>query len=153
MTESTRIAEQMRRMMWGGAWHGPSLLEALNGLGAAQAAAKPIPGAHSIWELVAPVDATQRLILARFRGEAPGTTEADYFPPVSDTSSAAWARAIARLKEQEEELIGIAVKFTDEQLTAANPEGSTPYESLHGHVQHNAYHAGQIRLLRKLLDA
>ena len=34
------------------AWHGPSLLELLEDVDAATAAAKPIPNVHSIWELL-----------------------------------------------------------------------------------------------------
>ena len=50
MTEAARMAEQMRRVMVGGAWHGPSVLEALDGLPAAAAALHPVPGAHSVWD-------------------------------------------------------------------------------------------------------
>ena len=57
---------------------------------------------------------------------------------------------MARIKAQEEELIGAASRMTDEQLAANIPGGATAYENLHGQVQHNAFHAGQIRLLRKL---
>lgn len=150
MTEGNRIAEQLRRMMFGAAWHGPSVLEALDGLSARAANAHPVPGAHSIGELIAHIDVTQRLILARLRGESPPATDADYFPPVADLSEKALKDAVARLKAQEEEVIGAASRMTDEQLAASIPGGATAYETLHGHVQHNAFHAGQIRLLRKL---
>jgi hypothetical protein len=29
------------------------------------------------------------------------------------------------------------------------PEGTSAYNNFHGDVQHNAYHAGQINLLKK----
>ena len=151
MSEATRIAEQLRRMMTGVAWHGPSVLESLDGLNAAGAIEQPIPGAHSIWELVAHIDATQRLVLARLRGESPGTTDADFFPAVSNQSESEWRAAVARLKSQEGELIATVSKLSDEQLASAIPGGASAYETLHGHVQHNAFHAGQIRLLRKML--
>ena len=150
MTEGNRIAEQRRRMMFGAAWHGPSVLEALDGVSAKSAAAHPIPGAHSVWELIAHIDATQKIILARLRGESPAATDADFFPPVADTSEKALKDAVSRIKAQEEELIGAASRMTDEQLAASIPGGATAYENLHGHAQHNAFHAGQMRLLRKL---
>ena len=50
--EVNRLEEQLRRALEGEAWHGPSVLESLAGLSAAQAASHPIAGAHSIWELV-----------------------------------------------------------------------------------------------------
>ncbi len=153
MSEATRIAEQMRRMMFGAAWHGPSVMEALDGVNAGAAAAHPIPGTHSIWGLVLHIDMVQQLILARLKGENPNPAEADFFPPVSDTSEAAWKTAVARLKSQEEQLIAAVVSMTDEQLAAPIPGNSTAYETLHGHAQHNAFHAGQIKLLRKVQNA
>ncbi len=52
MTEVERILDQFRRAFEGNAWHGPALLELLGGVSSADAAARPIPSAHSIWELV-----------------------------------------------------------------------------------------------------
>src|SRR5260370_35154146 len=52
MTESERILDQLKRAYEGGAWHGPSVREVLNGVTARQAQARPLQNAHSIWELV-----------------------------------------------------------------------------------------------------
>ena len=52
MTEIDRILDQLKRAFEGGAWHGPSVKEVLHGVTAAQAHARPLPNAHSIWELV-----------------------------------------------------------------------------------------------------
>lgn len=152
MSEAARMAEQMRRVMVGGAWHGPSLLESLDGLEAAFAVAYPIPGAHSVWELVAHIDVVQKLLAARLRGENPSPTEEDFFPPVADSSEAAWKSALARLRTQEDELTLAVAALSDERLAdPITPGGSTVYETFHGHAQHNAFHTGQIRLLRKAL--
>ncbi|MGB0111192.1 MAG: hypothetical protein WBP52_22060, partial [Terriglobales bacterium] len=51
-TEAARIADQLRRAFDGEAWHGDSLFEILERVGAARAAARPIGSAHTIWELV-----------------------------------------------------------------------------------------------------
>jgi hypothetical protein len=51
-TEVSRLDDQLKRALEGEAWHGPSVLESLAGISAAQAAIHPIAGAHSIWELV-----------------------------------------------------------------------------------------------------
>ena len=58
MSELDRIRNQFRRAFEGEAWHGPSVLALLDGVTAQQAAAYPIPGAHSIWELVLHLTAT-----------------------------------------------------------------------------------------------
>jgi len=51
-SEAARIADQLRRAFDGDAWHGDSLFEILEGVTAAQTAARPITRAHTIWELV-----------------------------------------------------------------------------------------------------
>lgn len=52
MKETDRIRDQLERAFSGNAWHGPSVLEILENVTASQAAAHPIAGANSIWELV-----------------------------------------------------------------------------------------------------
>jgi hypothetical protein len=52
MSEIHRIADQLKRSLEGEAWHGPALRELLSGVTAKQAAARPLAGAHSIWEIV-----------------------------------------------------------------------------------------------------
>ena len=46
------IADQISRAFRGESWHGPSVREVLAGVSAEDAAAHPIAGAHSIWEIV-----------------------------------------------------------------------------------------------------
>ena len=48
MTEVSRILDQLKRAFEGEAWHGPAVLEILNGTTAEQAAARPLDGAHTI---------------------------------------------------------------------------------------------------------
>ena len=52
MTEIERILDQLKRAYEGDAWHGPSVREALAGVNAKQAHARPLANAHSIWELI-----------------------------------------------------------------------------------------------------
>src|SRR3989337_1702 len=52
--EVHRIEDQLQRAFEGGAWHGPSVLEVLEGLTAAKTAARPVPGPHSTWEIRLP---------------------------------------------------------------------------------------------------
>ena len=63
MSESDRICKQMKQAFEGEAWHGPSMLETLDGVGASTVAAKPIAKMHSIWEIVLHLIATQQLML------------------------------------------------------------------------------------------
>jgi uncharacterized damage-inducible protein DinB len=150
MSESTRIADQALKMFEGGAWHGPSVLELLVDVGPEMAAAHPIAGAHSIWELVLHLIATQDILLKRIEGIPTGLKTEDFWLPVPPVSEAAWRETIERLKQQEHELRAAISRFPDSRLESVLvPGGSPAYTTFHGHVQHNAYHAGQIALLKK----
>ena len=82
-------------MMFGAAWHGPSVLEALDGLSASTANAHPIPWRTASRNSSPHIDVTQKLILARLRGESPPATDADFFPPVADLSEQTLKSAVA----------------------------------------------------------
>jgi uncharacterized damage-inducible protein DinB len=150
MVETARIVDQALRMFEGGAWHGPSVLEVLTDVNAEMAASYPIPGAHNIWELVLHLIATQDALLRRIRGEAAGLKTEDFWLPVPPVSEVAWAETVERLKCQEAELRQAISDFSDERLDAVLVTGgSSAYNNFHGHIQHNAYHAAQICLLKK----
>src|SRR6266853_1935870 len=78
-TEAARIADQLRRAFDGTAWHGPSLMELLDGVDAATAAAKPLAKVHSIWELVLHIAAWDAAGYRRLSGEKiRGARELDF---------------------------------------------------------------------------
>ena len=154
MSESTRIADQLRRAFEGEAWHGDSLLKILRGVTAAQAAARPLKNAHSIWELVLHIAAWDGAVRQRMTGVAVRLSAAKNFPAVTDTSEAAWHRALKHLRRTHQELIEAVEKFPEASLAKHVPgkQGAhyTFYYMLHGVVQHELYHAGQIALLKKM---
>jgi uncharacterized damage-inducible protein DinB len=148
--EIERIADQALKVFRGDAWHGPSVLEALADVDADLAASYPIPGAHSIWELVLHLVATQAILLRRLGGETAGLKDEEFWPPVPPSSESAWAQTVQRLEQQEADLRQAISAFPEERLDARlTAEGTSAYNNFHGHVQHNAYHAGQINLLKK----
>jgi uncharacterized damage-inducible protein DinB len=150
MRETERITDQALKMFEGGAWHGPSVMEVLADVDANMAASHPIPGAHSIWELTLHLLATQAVLLRRMSGETAGRSTEEYWPEVPVVSASSWTETVERLKQQEAELRQRITTFPEERLDALlTAEGTSAYNNFHGHVQHNAYHAGQISLLKK----
>jgi uncharacterized damage-inducible protein DinB len=132
-------------------WHGPSLADLLEGIHAEQAAARPIRGAHTIWELVLHVTAWTEIARERLAGSAKAdpTPEEDW-PPVTDTSPDAWRAAVERLKEAHRELGSIAAKMDDSTLVGRVPgKDHSVLTMMHGIIEHDAYHGGQIALLKK----
>lgn len=154
MTETARIADELRRAFDGAAWHGDSLFKILNGVAPAQAAARPIRNAHSIWELLLHIAAWEGAVRRRMDGAAAKLSSAKNFPAVTDTREEGWQKALAHLRRTHQELIDAVEKFPEASLTKQVPgkQGAhyNFYFMLHGLAQHAAYHAGQIALLKKM---
>jgi uncharacterized damage-inducible protein DinB len=149
--ETTRLADQLERSFRGGAWHGPSLLEAVADVDASSAVSRLSPGTHTIheiaWHAAFWIDASRRRIEGEDdSGLAPG---ADF--PVEPTDAvAAWGETRERLEAAHRGLHDLVLSLADERLD--DPvSGSDPTVRglLLGLLQHNAYHAGQIVVLRK----
>jgi|SRR5882672_3410646 len=148
--ERDRIVDQLKRAFEGEAWHGPSVVEALEGVTWKQALEKPIPGAHSIWELVHHITTWEDVVRRRLLGETPDLTAEQDWPLVKDKSREGWAAAIQKLKGGHAQLRKVAAQVEDAELDMRpTPKTSTRYVLLHGAVQHDLYHAGQISLLKK----
>ena len=69
MTRAAKLAKHIHRTVKGPMWHGPALAQVLDGVTHDQAAAHPIAGAHSIWEIVLHVSAWAEISRARIKGE------------------------------------------------------------------------------------
>src|SRR5262245_55849238 len=153
--EINRLDEQLRRALEGEAWHGPSVLELLAGLSAAQAASHPIPGAHSIWELVLHLGTDYVLVLRRLAGDGRQLTAAEDWPACPTSTEEDWQQTVLQLKLLNRKLRQAVRDFPAEQLDAPLvPElPYTAYTHFIGVTQHHLYHAGQIALLKRALTA
>jgi uncharacterized damage-inducible protein DinB len=150
-SEGARIAELLQRAFDGSAWHGPSLLELLEDVDAATAAAKPLPGVHSIWELVLHIAVWDDAALRRLSGQKWQPTGLANFPPVPAPTEVAWKKAVAATKRTHDTLVKTVAALCDTRLTDRVPGKRYDfYHMLHGIAQHELYHAGQIAILKKV---
>ena len=150
MTEIERIIDQLNRAFVGEAWHGPAVIEILEGITAQQAAAHPLAGGHSIWKLALHITAWTRAGSRRLQGDRAQLTDVENFPSVTDSGERAWEEARESIKLAYEELRGAIQLLDDSQLDQPIIEGmSSIYVTLHGVIQHSLYHAGQIAILKK----
>jgi uncharacterized damage-inducible protein DinB len=155
--EIDRIIDQFRRAFDGQAWHGPSLLAILNGVTAEQAAAHPIPGAHSIWELVLHIGAWEDACRRRLEGDRARLTDEEDWQLPSDSSETAWEQTRQDVTAAHNRLLASLSSIDETRLDqpiiedAATPFSSV-YVTLHGGVQHTLYHAGQIAILKKAIE-
>jgi uncharacterized damage-inducible protein DinB len=153
MSETARLADQIRRAFEGDAWHGDSVLELLKGVDAKTATAHPIRNAHSIWELVLHIAAWDDAVRRRTGGTAVKLSSKQNFPPIKDSSDAAWRKAIEHAKHAHNELAEAVAAFPDSRLQEQVPGKTQGYYNFFymfsGIVQHELYHAGQIAWLKK----
>jgi uncharacterized damage-inducible protein DinB len=151
MNETKRLRHLLKLSYHGKAWHGPSLRELLEGVNAETAAARPIEDAHSIWQLVRHIAAWETEAARVLEGKQYVTLQGDAdWPPVDDKTDAAWTGALGELQVAQKALVDACTKLTDEQLDQMVPGTEFSfYFLLHGVIQHNLYHAGQIALLKK----
>lgn len=149
-TESALIADQLHRAFYGNAWHGPAVLELLADVSAKTAARKPMADAHSIWELLLHIAVWDNSGLVRLSGKKYQPTGTDNFPLVTKPTEAAWRKAIAQAKRTHDTLEKTIASLPDSRLRDRVPGKRYDFSHmLHGIVQHELYHAGQIALLKK----
>lgn len=153
ITESARLADQIRRAFEGEAWHGDSVLELLKDVDAVTAAAHPIPNAHSIWDLVLHIAAWDNAVRRRTGGAAVTLSDEENFPSIKDTSETAWRKALDHMKRTHNELVNSVKTFPESRLSERVPGKTQDYYNFYymfsGIAQHELYHAGQIALLKK----
>ncbi len=139
------------------AWHGPNLLGALRGLDAEAALRRPAPGRHNAWEVVLHCAywkqrVRSRLVdVARERFPHPGRDWPSLPPAPTD---AAWRADLALLRRAHRALREAVASLDDGELARPRPAQKQPRIRLAaGIAMHDVYHAGQIRLLRRMVKA
>ena len=157
LNEIARIVDQLEREHSGDPWHGSPLSQVLTGITWERAGKKPIPGAHSVWELVLHMTGWKNEVRHRLSGAPAQEPRDGDWPPVRETTPEAWAEACDKLELAHRLLVSAVKEFPEPQLFVPTNDprdrelglGVSYYELLHGIVQHDVYHTGQIALLKK----
>ncbi len=157
MNEISRIVDQLEREHAGDPWHGSPLSRILDGISHSQAAKRPIAGGHSVWELVLHLAAWKNEARRRLSGAAAAEPLEGDWPAVGEISKDSWLQARERLELAHRLLVSAVRELPEPKLFEATTDerdralgvGVTYYELLHGIVQHDVYHAGQIGILKK----
>jgi uncharacterized damage-inducible protein DinB len=148
------LLETLRRSFDGDAWHGPAVLDTLENVSKQHASWQPPGGAHTVWEITLHIAAWANEVAQRLEGGKPGEPKEGDYPLVSGH----WEDAIERVVEARDRLISVVEGLSEEDLdkrigqnhNAALATGFSYAGSIEGLAQHNAYHAGQIRVILKM---
>lgn len=153
MVDMEALADQINRAFWGESWHGPSVREVLAGVSAEDAAAHPVPGAHSIWEIVLHLIGGYKLVLRRVRGDQAQLSQEEEWPRVPGPSADAWRESQRTLEQLNRQLQSAVRAFPAERLSQELGSEYPAFIQFCGAPQHDLYHAGQIVVLKKALSA
>jgi uncharacterized damage-inducible protein DinB len=147
--EITRIARLLGETFEGAPYYGPSIVGTLAHVTADVATRKPLWSAHSIWELVAHLTAELDYARAVIEGTAGPWVEGETtWPAITDTSGAAWQKAVQDLTRANRAFVRAVERLDDAILDQQPIHVRGPfYVMLHGTMQHSIYHSGQISLL------
>lgn len=136
------------------AWHGPNLRGSVRGVTASEAAWRPAPGRHNIWELVVHTAYWKYAVRRRLTGEKRGSFAlegSNWFGRPDAANEAAW-QADVRVLLDEHRQLRAAIEATDPASLHGSASGSRQkVETLiRGIAFHDIYHAGQIQALKRL---
>ena len=150
MRETERIAEELRLLFEGPSWLGPPIDGLLADISQETASNRPLVGAHTIWELVLHVRVWLRVARLRLTASSPVDPTGDEDWPAP---GGFWQDAVAGLRNDVADLREAIADFPPGRLEETVPatESQTFYVLLHGAIQHSAYHAGQIAVLKKVI--
>jgi hypothetical protein len=132
-------------------WHGPNLKQSIKGITARQAAWRPAPGRHNIWEETLHTAYWKYAVRRRIEGGKRGSFAlkgSNFFgrPEKGKLHESAW-NADKKLLEREHR----ALRATVARIVG-KPQAAKMLRQLYGVAFHDVYHAGQIRLLRRLMQ-
>ena len=130
------------------AWHGPNLRNAIRGVTAAEASWRPGPRRHNIWELTLHAAYWKHVVRRKLTGakrSAFALKGSNFFSrPVGEPQEVDWKADIAILDSEHRSL-----RTAVAALVSASPP---TLHLIRGAAAHDLYHAGQIRLLRRLQE-
>lgn len=132
-------------------WHGPNLRGSIRGVTAEQAAWRPAPKRHNIWELTLHAAYWKYVVRRRISGEKRGSfvlSGSNFFERPTELTEAAWKKDVAILTTQHRELLAAVARLPLQHTNQKN--WTAVLHLVRGAAAHDLYHAGQIRLLRRL---
>lgn len=137
-------------------WHGTTLRGALRGVTPAQARWRPGRGRVCIWEYVLHCAWWKHEVRRRL-GEAVASfprSPRDWPARPASASLAAWRADVQLLETEQRELRALAARMPARLLEKRAPKSRWRHvEQLLGVAAHDAYHTGQIQLIKRLATA
>lgn len=149
MREKEKIAHLFELLQQGDCWIGLNMHQALKGIDAGKASAMICEKGNSIWQLVNHIVYWRKTVLIRLQGRSALPSMPDMYLP-ENLSEDSWQTTLQHFEEVYRQLYQTILGFEEQKLDKDSPrKGQTYFDLLTGCLQHDAYHMGQIVLLKK----
>jgi len=153
------LVRNLERAFRQSSWHGPNLRGSIRGVDLEAAAWRPQPGRHNIWEFVVHA-AYWKYRVYRHLTVDPESFDlrgSNFFerPQPELSAASVWSEDLQRLDRWHDLMLESVRRLDDARLAEKlSARSSWSFEDLiAGAAAHDVYHAGQIRLIRRMLAA
>ena len=148
--ELSRIIKMLENTYNGAAWHGSTIMELLNSINA-EIAFKPAEHIHKICELVQHITAWRIFAIKRIEGDKfYEVSQKENWKTFEIHDDASWEEIKTDLAESQQALVHVLHSVKDELLDEeVNGKAYDYYTLIHGVIQHDLYHLGEIALLAR----
>jgi uncharacterized damage-inducible protein DinB len=146
------IATHLQEAFAGNNWSDVNVKDTLDGITFPEAVTVTRASSNTIAALLYHMTFYNRAIKQRLQGIEPETSAANGFDLQPLTSEYDWEQLKKNAFDTVNELANAIRNFPDEKLPEENPVGKGSfYKKLHGVIEHNYYHLGQIVILKNLI--
>ena len=151
MNEINNILKQFTELQHSEHWLDINFKQALHDVNAAAAAKKITPETNCIWQLVNHIIYWRNIVVNRLNGNTSTPPFVDFLLP--DTlDETHWRQTLHDFEAAYHQLRSTVHNFKEDHLHRTSVKaGQTNYELLVGSLQHDAYHLGQIVLLKRAI--
>ncbi|MEO6723526.1 MAG: DinB family protein [Ferruginibacter sp.] len=150
MKETARIRKLFEELYNGDPWIAVTITGTLKDISAEQAAKKVVPTWNSIWQIVNHLIGWRENVLLRLHGEVIVSPANNYIDDITDASENAWTDTLHRLQDSQQKWVSFLDQFDEVDFEKIYPANNgSYYKHIHGIIQHDAYHLGQVVLLAK----
>ena len=153
MEETKRISKLFSDLYDGDAWIDVTIVGTLKNVNSGQAFSRPIANLNTIWEIINHLISWRETVLKRMNGEIVEEPKNNFFEQIKNNSQEAWSAILKRFEESQQKWLEFLSKFNDQDIGKFYVQSKyTYYDLIHGILQHDAYHLGQVVLLKKMVS-
>jgi len=153
-TKVKNYISKFEQVYGGGNWLAENFEAKLNAITEKQAFARPIPGVHSVAEIIWHCIYWRTVLLKRIEGNLSyrsETVDTLNFLTIEDLQKKGWPNLLQELSETQCTLLKLLSLKNDSFLELEYEPGHTYDYIIEGTLQHDLYHLGQIGLVLKIL--